>query len=100
MRAIGGSKRQVVSMVFSEFSGVVMASLALSLVLGAVFGFVMGFLVNVMSPFSRTLSASIAFPMDFLAIALLIEILTMIIGAYLPAREASETDPAVVLRNM
>jgi ABC-type antimicrobial peptide transport system permease subunit len=100
MRAIGGSKRQVVSMVFSEFSGVVIASLALSLVLGAVFGFVMGFLVNVMSPFSRTLSASIAFPMDFLAIALLIEILTMIIGAYLPAREASETDPAVVLRNM
>ena len=100
MRAIGGSKRQVVSMVFSEFTGVVIASLVLSLVLGAVFGFVMGFLVNVMSPFSRTLSASIAFPMDFLTIALLIEILTMIIGAYLPAREASETDPAVVLRNM
>jgi ABC-type antimicrobial peptide transport system permease subunit len=100
MRAIGGSKRQVVSMVFSEFSGVVIASLVLSLVLGVVFGFVMGFLVNVMSPFSRTLSASIAFPMDLLTIVLFIEILTMIIGAYLPAREASETDPAVVLRNM
>ncbi|MFW9788299.1 MAG: FtsX-like permease family protein [Candidatus Thorarchaeota archaeon] len=100
MRAIGGSQRQVVSMVFSEFSGVVIASLALSLVLGAVFGFVMGFLVNVMSPFSRTLSASIAFPMDFLSIVLFVEIMTMIIGAYLPAREASRTDPAVVLRNM
>jgi ABC-type antimicrobial peptide transport system permease subunit len=79
MRAIGGSKRQVVSMVFSEFTGVVLASLALSLLLGAVFGFVMGFLVNVM---------------------LFIEIMTMIIGAYLPAREAARTDPAVVLRNM
>ena len=100
MRAMGASKRNVVSMVFSEFSGVVIASLVLGLVLGGVFGFVMGFLVNVMSPFSRILSASIAFPMDFLLLVLFIEILTMIIGAYLPAREAARTDPAVVLRNM
>jgi ABC-type antimicrobial peptide transport system permease subunit len=100
MRAIGGSQRQVVSMVFSEFSGVVIASLALSLVLGAVFAYIMGLLLNVMSPFSRILSATIAFPFDFLAIVLLIEILAMIIGAYLPAREAARTDPAVVLRNM
>jgi ABC-type antimicrobial peptide transport system permease subunit len=100
MRAIGGSKRQVVSMVFSEFTGVVLASLALSLILGAVFGYVMGFLLNTMAPFSRTLSATIAFPVNFLAIVLFIEIMTMVIGAYLPAREASRTDPAVVLRNM
>ncbi len=100
MRAIGGSKKQIVSMVFSEFSGVVFASLALSLILGAVFGYVMGFLLNVMSPFSRTLAATIAFPFNFLAIVLFIEILTMIIGSYLPAREAARTDPAVVLRNM
>ena len=100
MRAIGGSKRQIVSMVFSEFSGVVMASLALSIVLGAVFGFVMGFLLNNMSPFSRTLAATISFPIGFLSIVLFIEILTMVIGAYLPAREAANTDPAVVLRNM
>ncbi|MFW9808284.1 MAG: ABC transporter permease, partial [Candidatus Thorarchaeota archaeon] len=100
MRAIGGSKRQVVSMVFSEFSGVVLASLALSLILGAVFGFVMGFLLNNMSPFSRVLSATISFPFEFLSIVLFLEILTMVIGAYLPAREAANTDPAVVLRNM
>ncbi|MFX1580319.1 MAG: FtsX-like permease family protein [Promethearchaeota archaeon] len=100
MRAIGGSKGQIVSMVFSEFSGVVIASLVLSLFLGALFGYVMGFLVNVMSPFSRTLSATIAFPINFLVFVLFIEILTMTIGAYLPAREAARTDPAVVLRNM
>jgi ABC-type antimicrobial peptide transport system permease subunit len=100
MRAIGGSQRQVVSMVFSEFAGLVIASLALSLILGAVFAYIMGLLLNVMSPFSRLLSPTIAFPFDFLAIILLIEILAMIIGAYLPAREAARTDPAVVLRNM
>lgn len=100
MRAIGGSQRQIVSMVFSEFAGVVIASLALSLILGAVFAYVMGLLLNVMGPFSRTLVATISFPLDFLAIVMFIEILTMIIGAYLPAREASRTNPAVVLRNM
>ncbi|MFX1484767.1 MAG: FtsX-like permease family protein, partial [Promethearchaeota archaeon] len=100
MRAIGGSKRQVVSMVFSEFSGVVLASLALSIILGAVFGFVMGFLLNNMSPFSRVLASTISFPFGFLSIVLFLEILTMVIGAYLPAREAANTDPAVVLRNM
>ncbi|MFW9964788.1 MAG: FtsX-like permease family protein [Candidatus Sifarchaeia archaeon] len=100
MRAIGSSQRQVVSMVFSEFAGVVIASLALSLILGAVFAYIMGLLLNAMSPFSRTLAGTIAFPFDFLTIVLFIEILAMIIGAYLPAREASRTDPAVVLRNM
>ena len=100
MRAIGGSQRQVVSMVFSEFAGVVIASLALSLVLGATFAYIMGLLLNVMSPFSRVLVPSISFPFNFLAIVLFIEIVAMIIGAYLPAREAARTDPAVVLRNM
>jgi len=100
MRAIGGSQRQVVSMVFTEFTGVVIASLALSLILGVVFAYIMGLLLNAMSPFSRTLAATITFPISFLTVVLLIEILTMIIGAYLPAREAARTDPAVVLRNM
>jgi ABC-type antimicrobial peptide transport system permease subunit len=100
MRAIGGSKRQIVSMVFSEFSGVVLASLVISIILGAVFGFVMGLLLINMSPFSRALAATLSFPIGFLAIVLFIEILTMVIGAYLPAREAANTDPAVVLRNM
>ncbi len=100
MRAVGGSKRQVVSMVFSEFSGVVLASLALSLLLGALFGFAMGLLVNVMAPFSRVLAATISFPVFFLSVVLAVEIVTMIIGAYLPAREAANTEPAVVLRNL
>jgi len=77
-----------------------MASLVLSLFLGAIFGFIMSFLLNNMMPFSRTLAATISLPIGFLSIVLIIEILTMIIGAYMPAREASRTEPAVVLRNM
>jgi len=100
IRAIGGSRRQVVAMVFSEFTGVVIASLVLSLLLGAVFAYVMGILLNNMSPFSRTLATTVSFPLQFLSIVLFLEIMTMVIGAYLPAREASRTEPAVVLRNM
>ncbi|MGQ4912437.1 MAG: ABC transporter permease [Candidatus Thorarchaeota archaeon] len=100
MRAIGGSKKQVVSMVFTEFSGVVFAALALSIVLGIIFAVVMELLLNTMIPFSRILAATISFPMSFISIVVLIEIATMVIGAYLPAREAANTEPAVVLRNL
>ena len=100
LRAIGGSQRQIMGMVFSEFAGVVIASLLLSVFLGAAFGYIMGYILNGMLPFSRMLAASLEFPLEFLSIVLLIEILTMVIGAYLPAREAARTEPAVVLRNM
>ncbi|NHJ14344.1 MAG: ABC transporter permease [Candidatus Thorarchaeota archaeon] len=100
LRALGGSRRQVVSMVFSEFTGVVLASLAVSLVLGTIFGYINGFLLFQMSPFSRTLEATITIPVEFLVLVLGVEIIAMIIGAYLPAREAGRTDPAIVLRNL
>lgn len=100
LRAIGGSQRQIVAMVFSEFAGVVIASLLLSIILGGVFGYIMGYILNGMLPFSRMLAATLVFPLQFLSIILLIEILTMVIGAYLPAREAARTEPGVVLRNM
>jgi ABC-type lipoprotein release transport system permease subunit len=100
LRAVGGSKQQIIRVVLSEFSGVVFASLALSLVLGTLFGYVMSIVVFSMSPFSRTLAAIITFPIGFLTVVLLVEVFTMIAGAYLPAREASKTDPAIVLRNL
>lgn len=100
LRAVGGSKQQIIRVVLSEFAGVVFASLALSLVLGTLFGYVMSIVVFSMSPFSRTLAAIITFPIGFLTVVLLAEVFTMIAGAYLPAREASKTDPAIVLRNL
>lgn len=100
LRAVGGSKNQIVRVVLSEFTGVVLASLSLSLVLGTLFGYVMSVVIFSMSPFARILSALITFPIGFLTAVLLLEIFAMIAGAYLPAREASRTDPAIVLRNL
>ncbi len=100
LRAVGGSKQQIVRMVMSEFSGIVFASLTLSLVLGTLFGYLMSVVIFSMSPFARTLPAAISFPIGFLTTVLLIEVFAMIIGSYLPARTASKTDPAIVLRNL
>ncbi len=100
LRAVGGSKRQIIRVVLSEFTGIVFASLTLSLVLGTLFGYVMSSIIFAMSPFARTLAALITFPIGFLTAVLLLEIFAMIVGAYFPAREASKTDPAIVLRNL
>ncbi|MFW9907974.1 MAG: FtsX-like permease family protein [Candidatus Thorarchaeota archaeon] len=100
LRAVGGSKQQIVRVVLSEFTGIVFASLTLSLVLGTLFGYVMSTIIFSMSPFARTLAAFITFPIGFLTIVLLVEIIAMIAGAYIPAKEASKTDPAIVLRNL
>jgi hypothetical protein len=100
LRAVGGSKQQIVRVVLSEFTGIVFASLTLSLVLGTLFGYVMSSIIFAMSPFARTLAALITFPIGFLTAVLLLEIAAMILGAYFPAREASKTDPAIVLRNL
>lgn len=100
LRALGGSRRQLVTMVFSEFSGVVLASLAVSLVLGTILAYVNGLFLFQMSPFSRALASTITVPLNFLLLVIIIEILAMIIGAYFPAREAGRTDPAIVLRNL
>jgi ABC-type antimicrobial peptide transport system permease subunit len=100
LRAVGGSKRQIINMVLSEFSGVVFASLTLSLLLGTIFGYIMSSIIFLMSPFSKLLEATITFPIPFLTSILLVEVLSMIGATILPAREASKTDPAIVLRNL
>ena len=100
LRAVGGSKRQIINIVLSEFSGVVFASLTLSLLLGTIFGYIMSSIIFLMSPFSKLLEASITFPIPFLTSILMVEILAMIGATIFPAREASKTDPAIVLRNL
>ncbi|TXT57787.1 MAG: conserved membrane protein of unknown function [Candidatus Thorarchaeota archaeon] len=100
LRAVGGSRQQIVKMVLSEFTGIVLAALALSLVLGTIFGYVQSIVIFSMSPFARTLQALVVFPVGFLTGVLLLEVFMMILGAYWPAREASKTDPAIVLRNL
>jgi ABC-type antimicrobial peptide transport system permease subunit len=100
IRAVGGTKRQVVSMVFSEFAGSVTAAIAISVVLGIIFGYTMSILTFGLSPFLPILTEVLSYPLLFLVGVLTLETGVMMISCYLPARKAGTTDPAVVLRNL
>ena len=100
IRAVGGTRRQVISMVFSEFAGSVTAAIAISVVLGILFGYTMSILTFGLSPFLPILTEVLNYPLFFLVGVLSLETGVMLVSCYLPARKAGGTDPAVVLRNL
>ncbi|NHI84279.1 MAG: FtsX-like permease family protein [Candidatus Thorarchaeota archaeon] len=99
-RALGGTKKQVVSMVFGEFAGLILAALAISFILGIVFGYVMTFLTLGISMVFPILAETIALPVTVMVLTLTLEGMVMVIACYIPARRAGSVDPAQVLRNL
>jgi ABC-type antimicrobial peptide transport system permease subunit len=99
-RALGATKKQVVSMVFGEFAGSVVAAIAISVFLGVVFGYAMSILTLGLSPFIPVLPEVLSFPFMMMMVVLSLESVVMLLSTYLPARKAGSTDPASVLRNL
>jgi ABC-type lipoprotein release transport system permease subunit len=99
-RAVGGTKRQVVSLVFGEFAGSVMAAVVISLGLGVLFGYVMTLLTFGISSVWPILPTVFTYPFTIMFLTIAIECVAMIAACYFPARRAGNTDPADVLRNM
>ncbi len=99
-RALGGTRRQVVSIVFGEFAGTVVAAIGISILLGLVFGYSMSLLTFGISPFSPILPEVLSFPLQIMGLTILAESAVMILSCYIPARRAGAVDPAVVLRNL
>lgn len=99
-RAIGGTRRQVVSMVFGEFAGTVIAAFGISIILGVIFGYSMSILTFGISPFSPVLAEVFSLPFTMMLIILLLESIVMILSTYLPAVRAGSVNPAEALRNL
>ncbi|MFW9844126.1 MAG: ABC transporter permease, partial [Candidatus Thorarchaeota archaeon] len=99
-RAIGGTKKQVVSLVFGEFAGSVMAAVLVSLALGVVFGYTATLLTFGISSIWPILGKVLTYPLLVMFITVALECVVMIIACYYPARRAGNTNPAEVLRNM
>ncbi len=99
-RALGGTRNQVVSMVFGEFAGSVVAAMSISIILGIVFGYIMSILTFGISPFSPLLGGALSFPLILIGLTLLLEGVVMLLSCYIPARRAGSVDPAAILRNL
>jgi ABC-type antimicrobial peptide transport system permease subunit len=99
-RAIGSTKRQVVSLVFGEFAGSVLAAVLVSLGLGVLFGYTMTLLTIGISSIWPILPKILTFPLYVMLFTVATECVVMIIACYFPARRAGNTNPADVLRNM
>ena len=99
-RALGGTKKQVVSLVFGEFAGSVMAAVLVSLALGVVFGFTATLLTFGISSIWPILGKVLTYPLLVMFLTISLECVVMIIACYYPARRAGNTNPADVLRNM
>jgi len=99
-RAIGGTKRQVISLVFGEFAGSVMAAVLISLGLGLLFGYTMTLLTFGISSVWPILPRMFTYPLTVMILTVVVECVAMIAACYFPARRAGNTDPAEVLRNM
>ncbi len=99
-RAIGGTKKQVISMVFGEFAGTVVAAIGISLILGLFFGYSMSILTFGISPFSPVLGEVFYLPLTIMFIIIILEAIAMIGSCYLPAVKAGSVNPATALRNL
>jgi ABC-type lipoprotein release transport system permease subunit len=99
-RALGGTKKQVVAMVFGEFAGIVLAAILISFLLGLVFGLVMTSLTFGIYSIFPILPELLAFPVAVMMLTIALETTAMIVACYMPARRAGATDPASTLRNL
>jgi len=99
-RAIGGTKRQVISLVFGEFAGSVLAAVLISLGLGVIFGYTMTLLTFGISSVWPILPKILTYPLMVMLFTVALECGAMIAACYFPARRAGGTNPAEVLRNM
>ncbi len=99
-RSLGGTQKQVVSMVFGEFAGSVVTSIVISAILGIFFGYSLSILSFGISPFSPILLEVLAYPVVFLLGILVLESVVMLLSCYIPAKRAGATNPATTLRNL
>ncbi|MDF1540880.1 MAG: ABC transporter permease [Candidatus Thorarchaeota archaeon] len=100
IRAVGATQKQVYSMVFSEFLGLVLAALSLSALLGIIVGYSTTFMILGISPYAPLVPLSIALPFAGLLAIIATEFVALVVSCYYPARNAGKVNMLEELRNL
>ena len=100
MRAVGATKKDIAKLILMEFIAILLPSVIVGLSLGMAYSLVLFDFSLRIFPFKSIVPYIIAIPVIDLAICFAISFLSMALGSYLPARRASRTDVAKVLRNL
>ncbi|MBS3793745.1 MAG: ABC transporter permease [Candidatus Thorarchaeota archaeon] len=100
LRAIGGTQRQLVSLVLGEFASIVVVAIVVSFAIGSIFAYVLSILTFGISSFSPILPVVFSYPLDLVFLILLSQSGILLASCYLPAKKAGSTNPAVILRNL
>ncbi|MGY5854325.1 MAG: FtsX-like permease family protein, partial [Candidatus Thorarchaeota archaeon] len=100
IRALGATRKHILTLAMSEFAGSVITAVAASIVLGLVFGFSMSIITLGIFPFAPVLSVIVSFPFMLMIPLILFQTLVLVVSCYIPARNASMVNPATNLRNL
>lgn len=100
LRAVGATKKQVVSMVFQEFASVLFSVITISMVLGIALGTTLGLLAMGISPIWSTLHYTPDFSILHLILISLMETVVLSVACYIPARWSTKYNLSEMLRNL
>lgn len=100
MRAVGGTRRQIIAIVVGEFTGLILTSFIASVLLGSVFSWLLMNVLLDLFPFPYVIPFIVEPPWLLLLFILVTVISAMTAGTYIPARRAGRTNVGRVLRNL
>ncbi|MFX1317626.1 MAG: FtsX-like permease family protein [Promethearchaeota archaeon] len=100
MRALGGSRHDVTSMVLVEFVSIILLAFFFSIIIGINFSWLLMFVIIKLFPQPFIVPFTIIYPMSLLVAILGLVILGLVTGAYFPARRAGQVQVSNLLRNL
>jgi ABC-type antimicrobial peptide transport system permease subunit len=100
MRAVGSTRRQIISIVVGEFIGLILVSFLVAMFLGFAFSWLLMNVLLSLFPFPFVVPFQLGIPTLLLILVLGVVLVGMSIGTYIPARRAGRTNVGRVLRNL
>ena len=100
LRALGGSRQDITSLVLVEFASLIVLAFLVSMLIGVTFSWLLMFVIIKLFPQPFIVPFTIIYPLNLLVVVLGFIFLGLLMGAYLPARRAGQVQVNTLLRNL